>query len=448
MSGFIALAAFAAALQGDPADSLYRVAHELLARGEYGRSAQLFKEIGEKFPKSRYQDDLPYNEAFARYRLGSIRELETAVRLLKPRAEKLLSVVDLSDAVSGGRTSSAGRSRTSDRDVVGLYIRVNQSLARRGDGDATRIINNIWKRPEGPCDSEDRDFRREILGTLTQMDREQATPIIKAVLNKSDECTVDLRKTAVFIVGSRGDPDAAPMLVSTLKSDPSPVVRAEAVNWLPKLMGDAGVTVLEDILRTEQDERIQRSVVRTLAASGNARARTAIRTLIDRKDAPINLRVDAVSGIVSERATSDDVAYLRGLYARADNDQLKQAIVSSVARIGGPETDEWFLNIAKSPAEPTPVRSIAISRVMRSGTIADWTSLYDAAQSFDLRSRIITSLENRKESEAGDKLVEIAKTSTVPELRVRAISALTRRKDPRLSQLLDEIVNGVRKPEG
>jgi HEAT repeat protein len=81
---------------------------------------------------------------------------------------------------------------------------------------------------------------------------------------------------------------------------------------------------------------------------------------------------------------------------------------------------------------------------MRSGTVADWIKLYDAAESFDVRSRIVTALENRKESEAADKLVEIAKTSTVPSLRLRAITALTRRKDPRVSQLIDEILNGRR----
>jgi len=82
--------------------------------------------------------------------------------------------------------------------------------------------------------------------------------------------------------------------------------------------------------------------------------------------------------------------------------------------------------------------------VMRSGTVADWVKLYDSAESFDIRRRILTALENRKEAEAADKLVEIAKTSTVPSLRLEAISALMRRKDPRLAQLLDEIVNGRR----
>jgi HEAT repeat protein len=151
-----------------------------------------------------------------------------------------------------------------------------------------------------------------------------------------------------------------------------------------------------------------------------------------------------VNGIGSGRSTSEDAAYLRGLYARADNDELKRAIVGAVARTGGAEADEWILNIARNSNEASSVRGTAISLVMRSGTVADWVKLYDAAESFDIRSRIVTALENRKEAEAADKLVEIAKTSTVPSLRLRAITALTRRKDPRLPQLVDEILNARR----
>jgi len=434
--------AAARALQGDPADSLYRAAHDLMARGEYGRSAQLFKDIAQKYPKSRYQDDLPYNEAFARYRIGTARELETAAHLLEPRAKKLLGVVPASNDAP---EMSRGRIRASEREVVGLYIRVNQALALRGNGDAARIVADAAAPRANSCDGEDGQFKRETMGALSMMDPQQALPILKHVLDKPDECTAELRRSAVFILGRRGDAEAATIIASTAKSDPSPSVRAEAINWLPKLLGDPGVAMLEDVLRTEQDERIQRSVVHTLATSTNQRARTAIRAIIDRKDAPLNLRREAVSGITSGRATSDDAAYLRGLYARTDDEQLKQTIVSAVARFASPETDEWILNIAKNPNEASSVRGAAIGFVMRSGSVADWIKLYDAAASFDVRSRIVTALENRKETEAADKLVEIAKTSTVPSLRLKAISALSSRKDPRLPQLLDEIMNG-RKP--
>ena len=434
--------AAARALQGDPADSLYRAAHDLMARGEYGRSAQLFKDIAQKYPKSRYQDDLPYNEAFARYRIGTARELETAAHLLEPRAKKLLGVVPASNDAP---EMSRGRIRASEREVVGLYIRVNQALALRGNGDAARIVADAAAPRANSCDGEDGQFKRETMGALSMMDPQQALPILKHVLDKPDECTAELRRSAVFILGRRGDAEAATIIASTAKSDPSPSVRAEAINWLPKLLGDPGVAILEDVLRTEQDEHIQRSVVHTLATSANPRARTAIRAIIDRKDAPLNLRREAVSGITPGRATSDDAAYLRGLYARTDDEQLKQTIVSAVARFASPETDEWILNIAKNPNEASSVRGAAIGFVMRSGSVADWIKLYDAAASFDVRSRIVTALENRKETEAADKLVEIAKTSTVPSLRLKAISALSSRKDPRLPQLLDEIMNG-RKP--
>jgi HEAT repeat protein len=426
--------------QGDPADSLYRVAHDLLARGEYGRSAQLFREIGEKYPKSRYAEELPYNEAFARYRIGTTRELESASRLLEPRAKKLLGTVAASRSPSDERRFG----RTREGDVVGLYIRVNRVLAQRGNSDAANVVKGAAQSNANSCDGEDVDFNLEAISALSQMDLAQALPIIKHVLNKPNDCNVELRRRALFVLGRSGDAEAATILASTAKNDPSPAVRAAAVNWLPKLMGDAGVTALEDVLRTEQDDRIQTAAVRTLASSDNPRARKAIRAFIDRKDVPLNLRREAIRSITIGRATTDDAAYLRELYARADNDELKQAIVGAASRIPGKETEDWILSIAKNPNEPSAVRGDAIGVVMRSGTVAGWIALYDAAQSFDVRSRIVTALENRKEAEAADKLVDIAKTSTVPSLRLQAIRALTRRKDARVPQLLDEIMNGRR----
>jgi HEAT repeat protein len=317
-------------------------------------------------------------------------------------------------------------------------------LAERGNSEAAGIVKRVAQTNANTCDGEQRELQREAMGALSQMDPQQALPILKTVLNKRDDCTVSLRRNAVFMLGRRGDTEAATILGSTAKGDPSSAVRADAINWLPKLMGDAGVSMLEDILRTEPDERIQRSAVNALAASANPHARTAVRALIDRKDVPLNLRIAAVNGITSERGSTDDAAYLRGLYARADNEQLKQAIVQAMARIGTHETDEWILNIARDVKEPSSVRQSAISFVMRSGTTGDWIKLYDTSESLDIRSRIITALEARKEPEAANKLVDIAKTSTVPTLRLKAIGALQRQKDPRLSQLLEEILNGRR----
>src|SRR5436309_1905783 len=60
--------------QGDPADSLYRLAHNALTNGDYGRAARLFSDIAKSYPKSAYADDAPYYEATARYKIGTTEE--------------------------------------------------------------------------------------------------------------------------------------------------------------------------------------------------------------------------------------------------------------------------------------------------------------------------------------------------------------------------------------
>ena len=432
-------------IQGDPADSLYRLAHDLLNRGEYGRSAQMFKDIAAKYPKSAYADDLPYYEAWARYKIGTTDELRTAAKLLEPRASKLIGVVNASTTpTSNIYVGFAGRRRgTSDGDVVGMYIRINSALAQRGDRGAADIVAKAAQAGTNTCDADEMQVKREAMGALSNMDPAQAMPIIKTVLNKKDECSVELRRSAIFMLGRRGDAEAAGIIGATAKSDPSSSVRAEAISWLPKLQGDAGVNQLEEILRSEQDQNIQRAAVRTLASSDNARARSSVRALIDRKDVSTNLRVEAINAFNNDRATSDDAAYLRNLYSRADNDQVKNAIIGAVARIGGQENDQWVLNLAKNQSEPSQFRATAISRLMRSNMpVADLIKLYDASDSYDIRTRIVSALEGRKEPEAADKLYDIARNATVISIRTQAFNALTRRKDPRSEKLLLDILDG------
>jgi HEAT repeat protein len=279
------------------------------------------------------------------------------------------------------------------------------------------------------------------------MDPAAANPILRRVLDKKDECSASLRRSAVFMLGRRGDAESSALLMTVAKSDPNVSVRSEAIGFLARIPGDAGLNALEEMLRTEQDERIQRAVVRALTSSDNQKARAGMRALIDRKDAPLNLRVEAINSFNNDRATADDAAYLRNLYGKADSDRLKEAIINAVSRMGGAENDQFVLAIARNTNESSQLRSAAVSRYFRSstGSIADISKLYDSADSYNMRSQIINVLAGRKEPEATDKLIEIVKTSTVLQLRTQAINALQRKNDPRSIQLLTEILDG-RKP--
>jgi TolA-binding protein len=431
--------------QGDPADSAYRFAQDMLNRGDYGRAAQLFRDIAQKYPKSSYQNDLPYWEAYARYKIGTTDELHNAAKLLEPRASKLIGTTTTPSSTTPreGQFFAYGRRGASDNDVVTLYVRVNSVLAQRGDRAAADVVAKAAQAGVNTCDREDMNVRAEALSALSQMDPAGALPRIKGILEKKDDCSVELRRRAVFMLGRRGDAEAATQLAATAKSDVSVSVRSDAISWLPKLQGDAGVAALEDLLRTEQDENIQRAIVRALVASDNAKARTSMRALIDRKDAPINLRTEAIGSFNNDRATTEDAAYLRNLYARADNDRIKEAIVGALARIGGPENDAFVLAIVKNPNESSQIRSSAISRMMKSSmSVVDIGKLYDASDSRNVRLMLVNQLDRRTETDAADKLFDIAKNSTDQQVKMQAFNALLRRKDERTKQLLNEIIDG------
>jgi len=412
---------------GDPADSLYRLAREALNRGDYRRAAQLFNDLTQRFPNSAYAYVSAYYEAFSRYRIGTTEELKAADRALRRLA---------------GRSAPNGwRDNRDNTDVDGLRTRIRGALAMRGDNDAADLVEQTARQAGASCDQEDLMVRVEALNALSQMDAAAALPIFRRVLERKDECLVELRRRAIFMLARRADAEAATLLISTAKYDPNVNVRAEAISYLPRMPGDAGLSALEDILRTADDDRLQRTAVRAIMSSENARARSSLRGLLERRDASETLRMQVLEAYSRERSTPDDAAYLRSLYYKADSERLKMAIIGALARIGGKENQDWLSGLVRNISESSQLRSAALQRLSRSDVpIVELDRMYDAADSRSMREQLISALASRKEPEATDKLIDIAKNSTDLEMRRMAINYLSRKNDPRTTKLLMELI--------
>jgi len=449
-------------IQGDPADSVYRLAREALNNGDYGRASRLFGEVTQKYNgKSQLLDASQYFEALARYKIGTTDELHQAAKILKPLVAKLpVRTSTTSSNGEGGFTVRAGsgqgcngfgcatmvyRGGYSDSEVGALYNRVNGALAQRGDAEAKAEVEKaVTQAGNAACDREDIDVRSEALSALSQMDAATALPALKRVLERKDDCSAQLRRNAVFMLGRRSDTESATLLIATAKSDPNREVRMAAINYLGKLPGDAGLAALEDLLKSDPDVQIQRAAVRALNSSDNPRARTSMRALIERKDAQMELRLEAIRSFSSDRATNDDAAYLRGLYAKADNDQMREEILNTLGRIGGTDNDTFVLTVAKNTNESSRLRSAALSRLSRSPTVtsADLGKIYDAADSYDVRARVVQILGSKKDPESADKLIDIVRNSTDSRVKREALMAINRRNDPRAQQVLMDIIEG------
>ncbi len=413
----------------DPADSLYRVARETLNRGEYRRAATAFNEVGRKYPQSQYALDSQYWEAFARYRAGTTEDLKQAQKLLED--PKLAALRQNEDRV----------------DIRGLRARILAALAARGDAAAARALQAEQREsPAGTCDREEVSVRAEALNALGQMDPAGALPTVKKVLARRDECTVELRRRALYILGRIPSAESVPIMLEVAKNDSAPDIRREAMSWLSRTAGDQAVPMLEDLLRTSNDLQTQRSAVSALGSIDTERARRAIRAIIERSDVQENVRAEAISSLAREREnrvmTTEDKAYLRSLYAKMETQRLKQAVLSAVSRVEAPENEAWLLGIAKNENEMPSLRSQAIERLGRMTTVsfAEIGRLYEIADSRSMRQQILRALSERKEPEAVDKLVEVAKKDTDPNIRSYAIQILSRSNNPKALQALKDLL--------
>jgi HEAT repeat protein len=406
----------------DQADSLYRAAREALNRYEYRRAATLFRQLRERYPRSEYAGDAAYWEAFSLYRVGTIDDLRAGLRVLEQRNRYSREEIQA--------------------DAGALAARIRGALAVRGDPTAVRAVQQAAQGNGQPCDQEDIAVRVEALSALSQMDGETVVPILRRVLARKDECSAQLRRRALSILGRRGDTAAVATFLSVAKNDTDPNVRAEAISYLARQPGDRVVDALEDLLRTSNDERVQRSAVRALAHHESPRARRSLRALIERNDAPEQLRREAIGSFDRERTSAEDAAYIRSLYGRLDSEKLRESVINAAGRLGGADNEQWLANLVKNSNEPMQLRAAALSRLGRTTLpIGEFSKMYDAATERGIREQVMNVLAYRKEPEATDKLIDIARTGTDPQLRRLAINYLTRKNDPRTQKLLLEILD-------
>ena len=435
--------------QGSPEDSLYRRAREALNRGEYSQASTLFQSLEQRYPRSRVAPAALYYRAFALYRAGGTDELRAAVEALKMQQERYPEAA-------------------TDPDAATLRTRLYAALAARGDAQAANALRAATA--GGPsCDKEDVEVRAEALNALAQINPPEARPTLKKVLARRDECSVRLRRSAVYILGRSGTEESAADLLEVAKTDPDPSVRSDAIVLLGRSSGTATVKTLETIFNEATDDRTRQAALSALRNKGGPDAKRVLRSIIERNDVNERMRTEAISQLASSSnewrmltsavaapeaaavsgqrrvalSTGDeeDAAYLRGLYAKTDSPALKSSIISAVARMGGATNEQWILGIVRNKEESVRSRREALSRLKAASlSVDDLGKLFDSLSERDLRSAVVNQLASRDEPAALDKLVEIIKSGTDPQIRREAIQALARRKDPRATKLLLDLV--------
>ncbi len=408
----------------DPADSLYRAAREALNRDNYRHSAQLFRRLRTRYPRSAYTADAFYWEAFSLYRNGGNRDLRQALKVLEKQDERYPEAATRGDAPA-------------------LVTRIRGELARRGDPDAARDIAEEADpevRPGQECPDEDDDIRTAALNALLQMSSERAIPILKKVLEQRDECSARLRRKAVFLVSQHLTEGTVDVLLDVVQNDPDLEVREQAVFWLSQVHSERAVDALEAILESSSSRALQEKAIFALSQHDSDRASRILRDYAIREDASDDLRGKAIFWI-GQHSSPENAQFLREIYASTTSVELKERIIFSVAQMHGQGNSRWLIDLALEESEPMEARKKAIFWAGQAGIpISEFARLYDGMSDREIKEQIIFALSQHHGRDAVDKLMDIARSDPDGKLKQKAIFWLGQSGDPRVGEFLLEII--------
>jgi len=453
-------------LQQDVGDSLYQAGRAALNRADYRGAARQFRSLRERYPRSGYAGDAYYWEAFARGKLGSRGELRSALALLDEQAERY----------PDARTI---------RDARELRVRVQGDLAQMGDAASAAAVATAAAPPATPVPpvtppgaavpprgaapvatpqppargagvgvgkgkgrggrngcSEDDDERLIAINALLQMQPEQALPILRQVLQRRDEGSVCLRRQAVFLVSQKESPETSAILLSAARNDPDPEVRENAVFWLSQVDAAEAVAALDSILQHGADGALQEKAVFALSQQDSPEASRALRTHLERPGVSDDIKENIIFWLGQERS-GENAQYLKDFYAKTTSESLKEKVLFSVSQMGLEENARWLIGIAQNAREPIDIRKNALfwAGQMEEVSFASLAAMYGQVQDREMKEQLIFVYSQREGSEAVDKMLEIARTETDPNLRKTAIFWLSQSRDPRVADFLMEMIN-------
>ncbi len=409
--------------QEDPADALYRAAREALNRSQFSEAARTFREIHENYPRSAYTPDSYYWEGFALYRMGGTRNMRAALGALEYQQQ------NYRDAPTAG-------------DGAALAVRIRGELARMGDREAAEELAGVEVvSDQETCDPEDQAMRVAALNALMQMESRKAEPILRKVLARRDECSRELRMSAVFLVADMEIPDSEDLLLDVARNDPDEEIRKNAVFWLSEVGSDRAVAALDSVLNDpNSDQEVRNQAIFAVAESGSPRAPMILLRFIEDKRNPAELRGQAIYWLANAGGEREG-EYLRSIYPNLDDPELRQQVFYALAEIGGEQNQLWLIERAMDESESEDVRKNALFWAGEAGVpSAELVRLYDGVADSEFRNYLVWVLAENGDDTSVEKLIEIARNDPDPEVRKQAVFWLAETGDPRAADVLMDIL--------
>ena len=307
-------------------------------------------------------------------------------------------------------------------------------------------------RRELPEGCEDDSVQQEALTALLRLVETDRVRVLRNVIDREDECSVNLRVRAVELLAREGTAEAEREVIDVAMTHPDPRARRAAVSGLGRFDTPRAIAALVTVLTRSDHEETQEAAINGLRRSESAEARTALAAFAADASKPEDLREDAIVAL-GRRDDVDADALIR-LYAALETEELKTTLIDRLGRkmeSGSKGGETWLFNLAFDSNKPSEIRSRALDAWGRSPSLelSGLAEAFGRLEEPDLRERIFYALyrrsgrsEDEAKSEIVRKMVELARLETDNDVRERAVYWLGRTGSQEAVEYLLELLRG------
>lgn len=467
---------------GNDATTVFRSARDYITDGEWAKAQAKFDEYVTSYPNEKNVDAALYWLAYTQQKLGRYDQCRSTIdRLLekypntnwKDDARTLLVQVPAYQGASDELATTLKMNTVITPQLEGSIVyapRVALSpVAITAAPSAPGVATTVWS-VEGSNNSADDDdpceFKIVVLQALFQTDVQRGIMAATEWLKPGSTQTVRCKGAALTLLGRNGGKSVTPVILGVARSEPDLKLRARAISALGASNDDSVVDALRDFALSSQENDIVEASLYALSKHTGERA-IAVLSDIAISGKATTQRKMAISSIAT-RPGEPAVDALFRIYDADQSIEIRRAVISGFANRKSERAGNRLFEIARS-SDIIDLRKAAISAISRRAgdkSIEFLLSLYDTEKNEELKDQIINSLGSGTNFYAAtpgaigsgqtigyttssrlsdqrviDKMIEVARNQQAPmERRKRAIGWLSRSKDPKVLQFLQDLL--------
>lgn len=285
-------------------------------------------------------------------------------------------------------------------------------------------------------------------------------PAVRDMLGREDVCAAHLRYHAVIWLAAEGSDEAWELLVEVATAHPDTQTRRSAIRSLATQPAERPETgeILMDIVQGSEDFDIQRTALDAISRltlvtlshmQGDGITGSLTEYAIDESKSAA-LREQAAT-IVASRIVADSA---EAFFNSLDSENVQLGFLGGLAeRVRtGELRAAWLLHTVEHPDQSDEIRAslLQLWAMQPAINLERLDAIYEELENAELRDQLLYSLYLKAQSDEDalpgaadlviDKMIELARKETDPEVRGRAIYWLGRTGSERAAEFLMEIL--------